>query len=190
LPQAQRPQLVRDAAIVRANEPDARLHCATGLDYPTLQSPALEQLDLSDGALHTCFAHSPRTELSSPMARYKAGSTARGDQPLTVTAAPAGGVFEQPQLVTLTASDPEAFIVYSTVTPTVDSGMPLYSEPVYVASPLTLTAVAYAPDGRVSEPLRLTYDISLEYVEAVNTPERQFDPAVPVEYKGRRRVGR
>jgi len=195
LPQALPPEITRDATLLKANQPEARLYCAGGLDrsaldYPTLQSPAVEQVDLSDGLLHTCFAHNSRTHWSSPMARFKVADAAPSDQPLTISAIPPAGVFEQPQAVTLIASDPKAFIVYSTVAAEVNSGMPLYSVPVYVAAPLTLTAVAYAPDGRVSQPVRLKYDISLEYVEAVNTPERQFDPSVPVEHKGHRKVGR
>ena len=70
------------------------------------------------------------------------------------------------------------------------SGSPLYTDPVYVPGPLTLVARAVAPDGRVSEPLRIKFDISLEKVEAVHTLQRQFDPDVPVQYEGRRPVGR
>ncbi|MGH8481825.1 MAG: chitobiase/beta-hexosaminidase C-terminal domain-containing protein, partial [Nevskiaceae bacterium] len=88
------------------------------------------------------------------------------------------------------ASDPQAVIVYSTAGATPDSGAPLYTAPVYVPGPLTLTAVAIAPDGRVSEPLSLDYDISLELVEARHTLQRQVDPDVPERYEGKRKVGR
>ena len=100
------------------------------------------------------------------------------------------GAYQQPVSVKLVASDPAAMIVYSTAGAVPDSGAALYAGPVYVPGPLTLTAIAIAPDGRVSEPLKLDYDISLEKVEAAHTLQRQLDPAVPEQYQGRRKAGR
>ena len=71
-------------------------------------------MPLAQGVLTTCYAHNPATGLASPMARYK-----RADQPLaagklTVTADHKANSYENPITVALTASEPEAFIVYTT----------------------------------------------------------------------------
>lgn len=189
LPQAQPPRLVRDGDTLRADQSGAALHCAVGGAYPTQATPGVASVRLGDLGLYTCYARHPGTELSSPLARFKAAQPAKAGA-LTLSAEPAGGVFEHPVRVVLTASDPDAFIVYSTAGTVPDSGAPLYSDPVYVPGPLTLTAVAIGPDGRRSEPLKLDFDISLEKVEAMHTLQRQFDPAVPEKYEGRRKVGR
>ena len=197
---AEPPQILQEGAVLKTDQERALLFCAkggaypavaaAGTDYPTVVTLGAPQVDLSDEELHTCFAQNTKTRLSSPMARFKYSEAPRSNEPLTLTATPGGGVFEHPQRVTLKTSDPAAFIVYSTVTADVNSGMPLYFEPVYVHAPLTLTAVAYAPDGRVTEPLKLQFDISQELIDARNTLQRQFDPSAPVEYAGRRKKGR
>ena len=189
LPQAVPPQLVRDGDVVRADQPDAKVHCAVGGDYPARTARGLPEVRLGDGALYTCYARSGKSELASPMARFVAGAPRR-EETLTLEAQPAGGVFEQPVTVALKASEPDAFIVYTTGGGAVDSGSPLYTQPVYVPGPLTLTAMAIAPDGRASAPLTVEFDISLEKVESMHTLQRQFDPAVPEKYEGRRKVGR
>jgi len=189
LPQAEPPKLVREGDVVRADQAEALVHCAAGGDYPTRATPGLPDVTIGELAVYTCYARNPKTELSSPMARFLARAPERSE-PLSLLADPQPGVYEHPVSVKLVASDPDAMIVYSTAGTTPDSGSPLYAAPVYVPGPLTLTAVAIAPDGRTSEPLRLTYDISLEKVEAQHTLQRQFDPATPVRYKGERKVGR
>jgi pimeloyl-ACP methyl ester carboxylesterase len=189
LPQAAPPVIVRDGDVLRADQADAKVHCAAGGDYPTRVTRGLDEVTLGDAALYTCYARNSKTELSGPMARFVKSSPGTG-APLTLQAEPAGGVFEQPVSVALKASDPDAFIVYTTGGGAVESGSPLYLEPVYVPGPLKLTAMAIAPDGRVSQPLSLDFDISLEKVEAAHTLQRQFDPAVPEQYEGRRKVGR
>lgn len=197
---AEPPRIVQDGAVLTPDQPDAQLHCAAGGAYPqiaaagtgyaTVVTPGAQAVDVSDGELRTCFASNPGTRLASPMARFKHRDGPRSEAPLTLSASPAGGAFEHPVRVALSASDPDAFIVYSTVTPDVNSGMPLYVEPVYVHVPLVLTAVAYAPDGRVSAPLRLAFDISQELADARHTLQRQFDPGAPVKHAGRRKKGR
>jgi pimeloyl-ACP methyl ester carboxylesterase len=189
LPEAAPPQLVRDGDTLRADQPDAKVYCVAGGDYPTRTTRGLADVRLGDATLYTCYARNTKTELASPMARFVA-ATPRHSEPLTLTAKPAGGVFEHPVSVTLKASDPDTFIVYSTAGGAVDSGSPLYVAPVYVPGPLRLTAMAIAADGRVSEPLTLDFDISLEKVESRHTLQRQLDPAVPEKYDGRRKVGR
>jgi pimeloyl-ACP methyl ester carboxylesterase len=189
VPQAEPPRLVREGDIVRADQPDARVHCVAGGNYPTRATPGLAEVSIGDAALYTCYARHPTTELASPMARFKAAAPTQAGA-LTLTATPGGGVFEHPVTVSLKASDPDAFIVYTTSGTPPDSGSPLYDAPVTVPGPLTLIAIAIAPDGRVTEPLTLTYDISLEKVEARHTLQRQFDPDAPEKYEGKRKVGR
>jgi triacylglycerol esterase/lipase EstA (alpha/beta hydrolase family) len=189
LPQAEPPALLRDGDTVRASQAGARVHCVAGGAYPTRTTRGLEEVRLGDATVYTCFARNGKTELASPMARFLAGAP-KSAAPLTLSAQPAGGVFEQPVSVKLQASDPAAMIVYTTGGTAVTSGSPLYTEPVYVPGPLKLSAMAIAPDGRTSAPLTLEYDISLEKVEAMHTLQRQFDPAAPAKYEGRRKVGR
>jgi len=189
-PQAEPPRLVREGDVLRADQAEARVHCTANGDYPSRATRGLAQAHLG-AALATCFARNDSTGLSSPMARFTANPPADAAAgALTLSATPEGGPYEQPVSVTLSASDPQAVIVYSTAGVTPDSGSPLYAEPIYVPGPLTLTAVAIAADGRVSEPLTLTYDISLELAEARHTLQHQFDPSAPVQYEGRRKAGR
>src|SRR5207244_13427177 len=119
------------------------------------------------------------------------GAWARGKGPekIEITATPAGGVFELPQKVTLSANDPDAFIVYTTSGAIPTSGSPLYADPVFISGPVTLRAVAIAPDGRQSAPLDLKFDISLEKVDAARTLQRQFDSSEPDNYRGERKKG-
>ena len=189
LPQAEPPRLVREGDVVRADQKDARVHCADGGRYPTAQTRGQDEVRLGEMALYTCYAHNPQSELSSPLARFTATRTT-GSAALTLSASHPGGAYENAISVSLKSSDPDAIIVYSTAGITPDSGSPLYAAPVYVPGPLTLVAVAIAPDGRRSEPLQLEYDISLEKVESVHTLQRQFDPTIPERYEGKRKVGR
>lgn len=189
LPQAEPPRLAREGDVVRADQGDALVHCTADGNYPTRQTPGETEIRLRELAVHTCFARNAKTGLASPMARYLARAPARGE-PLALTAEPAAGAYEQPIAVKLVANDPDAMIVYSTAGVAPDSGSPLYAQPVYVAGPLRLTAIAIAPDGRTSEPLKLDYDISLEKAESMHTLQRQLDPSAPVKYEGKRKVGR
>lgn len=189
-PQAESPELLQEDDRIHSDQADAVVRCAKGGDYPSARTPGHPEVMLSEQTLFTCFAHNPQTGLASPMVRYKHGSVKEESETVSLTANPAGGVFENPQNVTLSSNDPEAIIVYTTSGAMPNSGSPLYQEPVYIAGPLTLKAVAIAPDGRRSKPLNLNYDISLEKVEAAHTLQRQFDPAVPEHYEGRRKAGR
>lgn len=192
LPRASPPRLLREGEQLRSDQPGARLYCADdGLEPGTAVAPA-QVWPLKPGRVSSCYAAHAESGLASPLARY---AGAEGYQPagaLSLSASPAGGVYEQPQEVRLTASDPAAFIVYTTSGTQPDSGSPLYrpAHPLYVAAPLRLQAVAISPDGRRSPPLVLDYDISLEKVEAVRTLERQLDPGVPEQYAGQRKKGR
>lgn len=187
LPQARAPQLLRAGDTIRADQPDAEVRCALGGAYPTAATPPLKAVALKPGRIHTCYAYNPRSALPGPMARYlRADGTAAVATPLTLSATPAAGLHADPVSVTLTASDPDAMIVYSTAGSTPDSGSALYRAPVYLAAPLRLSAIAIAPDGRRSAPLQLDYDISLAYADALHTLQRQIDPETPVEPVGAR----
>lgn len=189
---AEPPKMLQQGALVKSDQADAPLYCASGIDYPTAETAGVESLDLRDGLLHTCYARSQSSHLPSVVGRFKYRPGAAPPEPLTLTATPPGGVYEQSQAVHLSANDPDAYIVYSTVTDAVNSGSPLYAPDlgVYITSPLTLTARAYSPDGRVSEPLSVRYTVSLEMVDANRTLERQVDPSAPLKFVGNRRAGR
>lgn len=190
LPQARPPVLLRDGDTVRGDAADTTVACTSDGRYPSAATAALPAVALEPGAIFTCYAHSARNGLASPMARFLARSARVGaNVPLSLRATPAGGVHENPVAVTLQASDPAAMIVYSTAGTEPDSGAALYRQPVYVAAPLRLTAVAIAPDGRRSAPLRLDYDVSLERIDAAHTLERAVDPAAPLRFDGRNKTG-
>lgn len=189
LPQARPPALRRDGNTIASDDADAAVHCASGGRYPNAATPPLRAAKLAEGSRLTCYAHSARSGLSSPMARFAAAARRVATAELQISAEPAAGVYAQPQRIALTASDPAATIVYSTAGTVPDSGAALYRAPVYIAAPLTLTAVAIAPDGRRSKPLKLVYNISLVYEDALHSLRRQFDPETPVDYAGRDRSG-
>lgn len=190
LPAATPPNVLRSGNRLRADAADAELRCAGDGELPGRATLPAREVELRSGLLLTCFAHSERSGLSGPMARYAwRDAAARSAEPLTLAAEPAAGVYEQPQQISLKASDAQAYIVYTTSGREPDSGSPLYTQPVYVAAPLTLIARAIAPDGRMSAPLRLSYDISLEWVEAQHSLQRQLDPKVAPDYAGRRKKG-
>lgn len=188
LPNEEPPKLVREGDTLRADQPGAVLHCASGGAYPNARTASSPQVQLQPGVLSTCYARNPRTLLSSALSRHLA-ATAASAEPLTLSASPKAGIYENPVAITLSSSDPTAFIVYSTAGAAPDSGSPLYQKPVYVAGPLTLTAVAITADGRRSAPLKLNYDISLELIDARHALERQFNPDAPVKYLGERKKG-
>lgn len=190
LPQASPPRLVQEGGRLRAEPAQARVHCAMGQAYPRADNAALESVTLSPSQLYTCYAHDPASALSSPLARYKFKPGYRASGELTLSAYPAAGVYEQAQTVALSASDPEAYIVYTTSGTPPNSGSPLYSEPVFVPGPLKLIAQAIAPDGRQSAPLELDYDISLEQINAAHTLQSNFEERLPLRYEGRRKKGR
>lgn len=191
LPEATPPAIVRDGDTLTPEPADSKLRCAQGGAYPNRSTRGAERVTLEPGVLYTCYVQNQRTGLSSPMQRYRAhGPAAPGGEALVLSASPPAGAYAEPVQVTLTASDPAAYITYSTAGVVPGTGSPLYVAPVYVPGPLTLVAVAHSPDGRDSAPLTLDYDISLEKAQAQHAFERQFDPEVPERYEGRRKVGR
>jgi triacylglycerol esterase/lipase EstA (alpha/beta hydrolase family) len=191
LPEATPPEIiVTGENLLRTSQADSRVHCEAGGKYPTLKSPAALDQPLALGALYTCFAHSTTSGLSSPMTRFRLPRPdAQPGAALTLSARPDGGAYEQPQQVTLTTNDPEAYIVYTTSNLPPNPGSPLYREPIYLAGPVTLQAQAIAPDGRMSPMLRLEYDISLEKVQAQRALQRQFDPSTKADFEHDRKKG-
>ncbi len=184
------PALLRKGDLVQADQPAAQVHCATGGRYPDARTAGVAAWPLAADVLTTCYARHPQSGLASPMARYRRGSGPLAAGRLTVGADKMAKSYQNPIAVTLTASEPEAFIVYTTSGTKPNSGSPLYTAPVVVTGPLRLTAIAIAPDGRQSAPLILDYDLSLELIEAEHTLQRQFDTSEPADYQGKRTKGR
>lgn len=185
-----RPALKRAGNRLLADQAQALVHCASGNAYPTASTPGHAEQILDADTLYTCYARNPGTGLSSALARYQHSDGMPSAEPLTLSADTPSNAYENPIEVKLSASDPGAYIVYSTSGNAPNSGSPLYSAPIYIAGPVTLIAVAIAADGRKSEPLRLDYNISLELVEDEHTLERQFDRQAPVNFMGKRNKGR
>ncbi len=187
---ARAPVLRLDADHVLRAEPAApQVVCARGGEYPYRATPAATEVVLEAETLYSCYAFDPASQLASPLQRFKWSAQPASAATLTVTASHPGGAYANPISVTLNASDPAAYVVYSTSGGLPGSGAPLYTQPVYVPGPLKLTAAAIAPDGRQSAPLVLDYDISLEKLEAAHSLQRQFDAGVLEQYAGRHKKG-
>jgi hypothetical protein len=194
LPQAIPPKLLREGDVVHADSPDALLHCSLDGHYPDASTPSQLRVTLPPGAVATCYTHSARTGLASPMSRFLARSPRKpGTAPLLLTADHASGPYENPVSVKLTANDPSAMIVYTTaggsqgVVP--GTGDALYRAPIYIAAPLHLSAIAIAADGRRSAPLQRDYDISLQFIDANHTLERSVDLAAPLRFDASNNTG-
>lgn len=181
LPKAAPPTIVRDGDRLHAEPADARLYCAGDGRYPNAAAMPMSAVALPHDQWLTCHAHSPVSGLSSPMARFVAARAAADPAPLQLTARPDSGSYAQPVNVHLTASAPDALIVYSTIDGAPDSGSARYHGPIHLTAPVTLTAIAIAPDGRRSAPLRLRYDVSLAHDDALHSLQRQLDPGTAVE---------
>ncbi|HEX4873113.1 MAG TPA: chitobiase/beta-hexosaminidase C-terminal domain-containing protein [Nevskiaceae bacterium] len=190
LPQASPPRVLQSGDQLRPEPAEARLHCATQGRWPHRRSAALAEVRMSPRTLYHCYARHPQTHLSSPIGHFFVREAATGAGPLTLSASVPAGAYEQPLEVALSASDPAAWIVYSTAGRLPESGAPLYQAPVYIAGPLTLVAQAFSADGRVSEPLSLRYDISLELIDARHALRRQFEADAEPDYAARRGKGR
>ncbi len=184
------PSLALDAGVLRAQPAGAQVFCGQDGASPSRHGVAGAELRLESGKLNSCFAFDPATELASPQQHFKLGTATAATEPLQVSASVPAGAYANPISVTLTANDPSAYIVYTTSGSPPGSGSPLYTQPVYVPGPLTLTAMAVAPDGRRSPPLALAYDISLEKLEAEQSLLRQFNTGAPEQYAGERKKGR
>lgn len=180
LPNAAAPALVRHGNLLQATPAGARLHCAGGGRYPDAASTPLASVTVPADAWLTCYAHSAVSGLSSPMARFAAAGSPPDPAPLQLTASPDPGPYAEPVMLRLSASAPDALIVYSTTSREPDSGSALYRGPIHLPAPVQLTAIAMTPDGRRSAPLRLRYDISLAYDEALHSLQRQLDPDAPL----------
>jgi pimeloyl-ACP methyl ester carboxylesterase len=186
---AAEPVPVRGDGLITASQPDSELHCAVGGDYPGEATPAAASFDMRAPGLYTCYARNRDTHYASPMVRFKQSAGRPAPQVLTVAADPAGGVYENALNITLSANDPDAFIVYTTSSAPLTSGSPLYQAPIVVDGPVKLRAMAIGPDGRRSQVVELSYDVSLEKIESEHSLQRQFDPDAPEQYAGLRKVG-
>lgn len=188
---AQRPDLIRDDNVLRVMPEHSELRCTTDGQLPVPETPVVKTLNLEPGVLYSCYAYDPKTHLPSRIERYKRAAEDAPERPAPILKySPAGGVFEHPQRVTLTADDPDAYIVYNTSGTPVGTGSPLYTQPIYIAGPVTLSAMAISPNGKTSPMVTREFDISLELLEARHTLLRQLDPETPVIYEERRKKGR
>lgn len=187
--EAKQPRILRSGELLQTNQPSAQLHC-DAKSNPTRLTPGRKSITIQPGEMLTCFAANPVTGLASRLQRFSFVDASKvTEKQLRVTAQPPAGVYENPQFIQLSANDPEAMIVYSTSDARPSSGSPLYQSPVYVPGPLTLSAVAITPDGRQSEPLQLEYDISIEYITANRSLQRQYDDDATLRYVGKRKKG-
>lgn len=177
LPQAERPSLVREGDLLRAQPATAELACTSGTDYPNRGTPARDQIRIEPGALQTCYARDRHSGLSSAMQRFGAGVSS--GEPLSLHADPPAGPYADPLRVALRASDPNSYIVYSTTGSAPQTGSPLYRAPIYVPGPLVLRAVAIGADGRRSPELRMRYDVHWRHLVAQHSLQRQLEADVP-----------
>ena len=188
---ARRPVMRQTGRLLTASQPGALIHCTDDGSQPDRQTPGTERLLMTVGPVYSCYPQHPETQLAGPIERFAwAGEQAPAREAPSLQIEPAGGVFEHPVEVTLSSDDPDAFIVYNTSGTPIETGSPLYREPVYVAGPVRFTAMAVGPDGQRSDPVTVEFDISLELVEARHTLQRQFNPETPVNYAGDRKKGR
>ena len=187
LPQATPPQIVRTPRGLRAEE--GSLRCAEGSHYPGGATAATPEVELRPEVLLTCYAHSPRSGLASPMQRFESPTTSSTITPASLRAEPPAGTYATAVAVGLHSEVPGAHIVYTTSGAEPDSGSPLYTQPVAIVAPVRLRAALLLPDGTVTTAQRFDYDISLERLEAEHTLQRQLDPDAPVAFARERRKG-
>ena len=192
LPQSAPPRLLRTGDRLHAEPTSARVVCADKARDPDRTLPQLADLQLTPGDVTSCYATDPHSGQVSAMQRLigATGIAMPSAQAPALTVDPPAGVYANALHVRLQASDPAAMIVYTTTGAAPQTGSPLYAEPVFIASPLILRAVAIAPDGQRSEELTLRYDISLERLEAEHSLQRQLEPDAPIDPTRTRRKGR
>lgn len=181
LPNEPWPGVEREGDRLHAEPVTARLHCSTGARYPSRQTPARQTWLLEPGALTTCYASDPRAGLSSPLQRFRSGSSPVKATIPILRAHPPGASFEGPQSVELSADERGADIFYTTSGSEPGTGSPRYEGPIFIAGPVTLRAVAVTADGRRSAEIRERYRISLRVLEDRHSLQRQWEPDAPLE---------
>ena len=195
LPQAQPPQISRIGNRLKANQTEAKLYCRVdGLLPSTVRDTPFQFIGLEGNAVHTCFAHNPLSGLSSAMARFQhSADLARSMADRKDDSKPKfsieSGAYEHPQNVEIKSAG-DGVIVYTTSGTPPNSGSPRYTQPIFIAAPLTLKAAIIYPDGSQSKTAELELDISLELIEARHTLQRNFEADAPVKYEGKRVMGR
>lgn len=188
-PEAAAPRVVQTGATVSAQPPGARLHCRDDARLPGRDDPAVDSLQLTPGAILTCFAYDPRSHRASPLSRHRLPAPRSAREP-ALTADPPPGRHAHPVRVTLSSEDPEAVILYTLNGGRPTTGSPRYTEPIFIAGPVRLTAAVWRADGSLSEPQVLDYAVSLERLEAESAWRRQFEADRPVLDRERRHKGR
>ncbi|MBR9812562.1 hypothetical protein GYB61_01740 [bacterium] len=188
---AERPGIIRMNKVIKPDSDAATLRCTNDGSLPGPDVAAVPTVEMAPDVLYTCYAYNAQTKLPGRIERFKRAKDDAPERPApTLRFTPVGGVFEHPQRVTLESDDPDAYIVYNTSGTPIESGSPLYTDPIYIAGPVTLTAMAISPNGKTSPAVTREFDISLELLEARNTLLRQLDPEAPVIYEGLRKKGR
>jgi hypothetical protein len=74
------PKLVRQDNVVKTDLTHARVHCATGGEYPSRTTAGQNSFKLQPGVLTTCFALDTRTDQASAMQRYKLAGSADAER--------------------------------------------------------------------------------------------------------------
>ena len=189
--QAAAPEVLRAGAALTTSQPDAKLYCSTGTQEPRLAGKGEWRVLLPEQGPSSCFAWNEKTQLASPLSRHWLGAgEAGGDYAaITLTAEPPPGAYSNPVQLKLTASEPGAMIVLSSTVQSLNSGMPRHDGALIVPGPVQLTAQAIAADGRVSPPMTLDYDISIEKVDAEFAWQRQLNEDADERYAARRQQG-
>ena len=130
---ARRPVMRQTGRLLTASQPDALVHCTDDGTQPNGQTPGQARLMMETGRVYSCYPRHPETHLAGPIERFVwAGEYAPARKPPTLVMQPGGGVFEHPVQVNLSTDDPDAFIVYNVSGTPIETGSPLYRDPVYI----------------------------------------------------------
>jgi hypothetical protein len=171
LPATKAPSIVRKD---RELSSDGTLYCATNGLLPTRRSAAVKRLTMQPNTLYTCFAWDEASGLASPLDRLQVDPSAAPATP-TLTTAFKSGRYENPQFVSLTASQ-GSFITYS-FSGIPNSGSALYTQPIYVAGSTSLTAIAFDGAGRASKPLQIKLRMNLDVIDENRSLQAQLGSA-------------
>lgn len=169
------PRVVRDNDQLRAEPASARLACAVDGAYPHRGSALLHAMPLAPGVITTCFALDARSGLSSPMQRALGSAKPLSETPLHLAFSAPAGRYEWPLQLSLSASEDDAMIVYTTNGAEPDTGSPLYQEPIAIASTLSLRARAISADGRRSPIFEARYEIDVRLIDERRSLQRQLE---------------
>ncbi|MGQ0530158.1 MAG: chitobiase/beta-hexosaminidase C-terminal domain-containing protein [Panacagrimonas sp.] len=127
--------------------------------YPHRGLALQHAMRLAPGVITTCFAFDAHSGLSSPMQRALAATTSPSELPPRIDLSAPAGRYEWPLQLSLSTSERDAMVVYTTDGTVPDTGSPLYQGPIAIASTLSLPARAISADGRRSPIVEARYEI-------------------------------